>query len=85
MTDKFPGPVGLISAGSLHSLFVTTDHKLYGCGKNDSGQLGFKSANPNQGPPVEIKFTSQSDKFKVELASVQGGSLYSLALCKTTD
>lgn len=85
LTEKFPQPVEQISAGSLHSLFVTRDKKLYACGNNNEGQLGFKSTAKVIGNPTEVKFANPQDKLSVELVQAFGGSLYSMALCRTAD
>ena len=88
LTDKITGEVVQMSAGSFHSLFVTADKKLYSCGKNTKGQLGFKSADKSIEKPTEVRFTPAppSDKgFTVELVSAHAGSLYTVALCRTHD
>lgn len=37
VTDKIPGEVTKIAVGALHSMFLTKDNKLYGCGKISRG------------------------------------------------
>mmetsp|Transcript_5247 Transcript_5247/g.3965 ORF Transcript_5247/g.3965 Transcript_5247/m.3965 type:complete len:121 (-) Transcript_5247:146-508(-) len=37
ITDKIPGEVVKVRAGAFHSLFLTKDNKLFGCGKNSKG------------------------------------------------
>jgi alpha-tubulin suppressor-like RCC1 family protein len=86
LTHHFPDEIAQISAGSLHSLFLTKiEKKVYGCGSNSKGQLGFKSdaSNKLQGKPIEIKIGTAADKLKVDLVSVHSGSLYSMALATT--
>jgi alpha-tubulin suppressor-like RCC1 family protein len=90
ISDMFPTEVSQISAGSFHSLFVTKDDKLYGCGRNNKGQLGFRGQGVNpkvQAPPVEIKVPLAEKGFKVQggVKRVYGGSLYSMALCRTAE
>jgi len=80
--------VAQISAGSLHSLFITKDGRVFGCGSNSKGQLGFKSDESNKlvGKPVEIKIAqvaASSEKLNANIISVKGGSLYSMAICRT--
>lgn len=64
LTDTIEGQVSQISAGSFHSLFLTCDNRVFGCGKNSKGQLGFKptSTNKIQGVPKEIKFINPAEK-----------------------
>jgi alpha-tubulin suppressor-like RCC1 family protein len=67
---------------------VTKTGKVYGCGSNSKGQLGFKGDASNKliGKPVEIKIVQEaqtSEKLKAEVISVKGGSLYSMAICRT--
>ena len=86
LTHHFADEIVNISAGSLHSLFLTkTERKVFGCGSNTKGQLGFKSDSSNKlvGKPVEIKVGSPGDKLKVDVVSVHSGSLYSMALART--
>jgi alpha-tubulin suppressor-like RCC1 family protein len=71
--------VDSLSAGSLHSLFLTKSKKLFGCGKNSKGQLGFRSTGKGVDKPIEIKFGSPQ---KEELMSFAAGSLFSMALCR---
>ena len=40
VTDLTQNKIRCISAGSKHSLFVTTDGLVYSSGENDKGQLG---------------------------------------------
>ena len=80
LSNLLPEPIKTISAGSYHSLFITASNKLYGCGKNSKGQLGFKSTTEKFEPkPVEIKV---GDPQKEEVISAVAGSLYSMALTR---
>jgi alpha-tubulin suppressor-like RCC1 family protein len=68
LTDKIPGEVEQLYAGKFFSMFVTKDKKVFACGLNESGQLGFKSANSKntcQGTPVEVKLSETEDGKKV--------------------
>lgn len=55
LSPLFPEEVVQISSGSLHSLFLTKSKRLFGCGKNSKGQLGFRSPAKFEGKPIEIK------------------------------
>lgn len=79
LTNKFPQEILSISAGSLHSLFLTKDRRLYGCGRNSKGQLGSITSAKTLGEPIQIKIP---DSNKLEIVSMSGGSLYSMALCR---
>lgn len=41
-------PVKLISAGDMHSLFITHHHQLWGTGNNSYGQLGDGSTSAHR-------------------------------------
>ena len=64
-----------ISAGAWHVLALDTQGAVYGWGKCNSGQLGFR-------PTLGIKIQSSPVKigFETEVKEVQCGSLFSMAL-----
>ena len=78
LTDKIPGEVIQIAAGGLHTLILTKDNKVYGCGKVSNGQLGFvpQKKVKAQLTPMEVKMPAN-----VKVHSVHCGSLTSMALC----
>jgi alpha-tubulin suppressor-like RCC1 family protein len=50
-------------------MYVTNDKKVFACGQNESGQLGFKSANSKNtcsGTPVEVKLSEIDNGKKVQ-------------------
>ena len=85
LTDKIPGEVEQIGAGQFHSFFITKDKKLYGCGLNEHGELGFKSSTKGHCSEkvIEIKLQDSSEKLRVEISSVHSGNLHAVGLCKT--
>eukprot|EP00347_Sterkiella_histriomuscorum_P000877 403374181 len=77
-----PIEIQQIAAGSLHTLILGKDGKLYGCGKNSKGQLGFKNkgkADKYILSPIELQIPKgQKEKIK----DIKCGSLYSMAICQ---
>lgn len=66
-----------ISAGGWHSLFLTVDGKVYGCGSNKFGQLGMSEMSSSLVPIHINRF------FDHVIMSVNAGDNYSMFL--TTD
>jgi 16S rRNA G1207 methylase RsmC len=64
---------------------MTTEKKLYACGNNSDGALAINKMAKEVGNPTEVKLAYPQDRLKVELVNPFGGSLYSMALCRTTE
>ena len=62
-----------VGAGAFHSLFLTEDGKVYGCGKNTQGELGLDSKMKLLYPTL-IPIPGHA-------YSVEGGSRFSAVLC----
>jgi len=74
--DGNPIQVKAMASGSFHSLFLTEDGRVFGCGKNSKGQLGLSDKKVHK--LSEIKMPEKD--LKVE--SIHCGSLFSMARCK---
>ena len=65
-----------ILCGSHHIIFIASDGKMYGCGRNDNGNLGVGNTT-NQYTPVEITYFNNNG---ITITQVACGSYHTMFL-----
>jgi alpha-tubulin suppressor-like RCC1 family protein len=74
-----------ISAGGYHSLFLTSEGRVYSCGSNYWGQLGLNSTDWKKNTPtlIETFYNSNSEAItytNIKITKISGGHLHSIFL-----
>eukprot|EP00347_Sterkiella_histriomuscorum_P020502 403337553 len=80
LTDLFSEEVTQIATGSLHSLFITISGKLYGCGQNSEGQLGFDWETKKEKLQKEVVQINVPNSKNITISDIKCGSLFSMML-----
>lgn len=84
ITDKFPadsGKIKYISAGYRSGFAISVDDKVYGWGKNDTGELGLGAGGKvNKSTPIEIPTLSGKNLIIVDTQYNSSIALHSVAL-----
>ena len=56
--------VNIIACGEDHSIFITNENEIFGCGRGEKGQLGIGYATHREFRPIRMKGDLPSDQIK---------------------